>query len=319
MKPANRITMVLDRLSGLVREEFEQVVEYVDILEIGWGLPLVWKEEPLSSRIKYYQKLGIRVSMSGTLLEHAMFLGTSETILRKAKKLGFDIVEISDGIIDMDLDQKAKLVRTLKQHDFDYLIAVGKKDPGAQLTPDETISRISDALTLEPTKVVLEGRETGRSVGIYDDSGNVRWNFLRSITSRLDPKEIIFEAPNQIQQAALIQELGSDVNLGNVSLNSIAALESERRGLRFDTFGIDRPHKHLSGGPSVKFVLYVIRANQPIDQRQIVSMTHLPRRTVQKALDYLLKNKLITERASFSDRRSKLYSTQSASPLWEKK
>jgi phosphosulfolactate synthase len=319
LKAAKRVTMVLDRLSGLVREEFEQAAEYVDILEIGWGLPLVWKEEALTSRIKYYQKLGVKVSMSGTLVEHAIYHGSTESILKKAEKLGFDIIEVSDGIIDMSLEQKERLVKSVKQHDFEYLIAVGKKDPASQLSHEETIARISDALTLEPIKVVLEGREAGRVVGIYDENGNVRWNFLRAITSRLDPKEIIFEAPNQIQQAALIQELGPDVNLGNVSLNSIAALESERQGLRFDTFGVDIPHRHLSGGPSVKFVFFVIKANQPIDQRQIVSMTQLPRRTVQKALDYLLKNKLVTEHSSFSDRRIKVYSSQSAPPLWEKK
>lgn len=316
--PANRITMVLDRLSGLVKEEFDHVAEYVNILEIGWGLPEVWKEDALASRIKYYQKLGIKVSMSGTLIEHAIYLGSIEAMLRKARKLGLDIIEISDGIIDLSSDARTKLAKTVKQHDFDYLIAVGKKDPSAQLSLEETISQITNALTLEPLRVVLEGRERGRSVGIYDDEGNIRWNILRSITSRLDPNDIIFEAPSEIQQAALIQELGPNVNLGNVSLASIAALESERQGLRFDTFGIDRPHRHLSGGPSVKFVLFVIKENQPIDQRQIVSMTHLPRRTVQKAVEYLVKNKLVTEHPNFSDRRSKIYRTQSAAPLWEK-
>ncbi len=128
--------MVLDRLSGLSEDEFEQVAEYVNILEIGWGLPLVWKEEALVSRIKYYKKLGISVSMSGTLLEHSIFLNSTETILRKAQRLGFDIIEISDGIIDLTIEEKTKLTRIVKQHGFNYLIAVGKKDPAAQLTPD---------------------------------------------------------------------------------------------------------------------------------------------------------------------------------------
>ncbi len=311
--------MVIDRLSGLVKEEFEQVADYVNIVEIGWGLPLVWKEEALVSRIKYYRHLGIRVSMSGTLLEHSIFQNSTQAMLRKAERLGFDLVEISDGIIDLSHDEKTRLAKLARQHGFDYVVAVGKKDPARQLMPDETISQIANALSLDPIKVILEGRERGRSVGIYDDNGNVRWSLLRSITSRLDPKQIIFEAPTEIQQAALIQEIGPDVNLGNIALNSIASLESERQGLRFDTFGIDRPQKHLSGGPSVKFVLFVIRTYQPIDQRQIVTMTHLPRRTVQKAVEYLAKNKLITEHPSFVDRRTKVYRAQSAAPMWEKK
>jgi phosphosulfolactate synthase len=311
--------MVIDRLAGLSKEEFEQVADYVNIVEIGWGLPLVWKEEAVAARIKYFRKFGIRVMMSGTLLEHSIFQNSTGALLRKAQKLGFDLIEISDGIIDLDLDEKTKLAKLVRADGFDYLIAVGKKDPSEQLLPEETISQVADALSLSPVKVVLEGRERGRSVGIYDDNGNVRWNLLRSITSRLDHKQIIFEAPSETQQAALIQELGPNVNLGNISLASIASLESERQGLRFDTFGIDRPQKHLSGGPSVKFVLFVIRTYQPIDQRQIVTMTHLPRRTVQKAVEYLAKNKLITEHPSFVDRRSKVYRAQSAAPQWEKK
>lgn len=310
---STRITMVIDRLYGLVKEEFDQISDHVDIVEIGWGLPLIWKEDALSSRIRYYRKNGIRVSTSGTLLEHAIFRNTLEATLKRVHRLGFDLVEISDGIIDLSLEDKTRVSKEVKAHGFDFLVAVGKKDPSSQLSPAETVSQLEAALTLNPVKVVLEGRERGRGVGIYDEGGNIKWNDLRMITNRVDQKEIIFEAPNEAQQASLILELGSEVNLGNVALTSIAALESERQGLRFDTFGIDRPQRNVTGGPSVKFVLFVIRNYQPVNQQQLVSMTRLPLRTVQKALEQLLKNKLITEHPDFEDRRSRIYRTTGAS------
>ena len=305
--------MVIDRLSGLSEVEFDQVAGYVDIVEVGWGLPLVWKEIPLASRIKHYKRYGLRVSMSGTLIEHSVFRGSLEATLKKAHRLGFDTVEISDGIIELSAEEKSKIAKEVRSHGFDILIAVGKKDPLAQLSPAETVSQIEYAISLDPLKVVLEGRESGRGVGIYDENGGIKWNLLRSITSRIDQKSIIFEAPNETQQASLILELGPEVNLGNVSLSSIAALEAERQGLRFDTFGIDRPHREISGGPSVKFVQFVIRNYQPLDQQQIAALTRLPLRTVQKAIEQLLKAKVITEHPNFEDRRSKIYRSASAS------
>lgn len=307
--------MVLDRLYGLVEGEFEEASSYVDIVEIGWGLPLVWREESISKRIKFYKKHGISVALSGTLLEYFFFQNRTDMILDKAQKLGFDIIEISDGIIDITREQKAKIVKAVESRRLEYLVAVGKKDRATQLSLAETVSQIEIALALEPRKVVLEGRERGREVGIYDENGEIRWNMLHAIADRFDHRELIFEAPLETQQAALISELGPDVNLGNVALTSIAALQSERLGLRFDTFRVTRSREALAGGPSVKFVLFVVRHHQPIDQHGLVSMTQLPRRTIQKAIEYLLAHKLITEHPNFEDRRSKIYRTPSGSPM----
>lgn len=312
------ITMTLDRLYGLIEPEFEKISGFVDIVEIGWGLPLVWKEEDIVSRIKFYKRLGVKVSLSGTLIEYAVFQNELESMLSRASRLGFDIIEVSDGIIDLSFEQKARLFRIIKSKGFECLYAVGKKDPVGQLSLPETISEIEAGLRLNPIKVVLEGRERGRGVGIYDENGEIKWETLRAIASRVDYRDIIFEAPLESQQAALISEFGADVNLGNISLGSVAALQSERLGLRFDTFGVARPVDISAGGPSVKFILFVIRHYQPIDQKEIVELTQLPKRTVQKAIEYLKANKLVTEHPNFEDRRSKIYRTPTATPIRRK-
>jgi phosphosulfolactate synthase len=308
------LTMVLDRLYGL-SDEFEQVADYVDIVEIGWGLPLVWKDDAIAQRVRYYRDHGIEVSVSGTLLEYFAFQNDTRSILEKARRLGFSMVEISDGIIDLTQEQKSRLVKEAKSHGLGYLIAVGKKNPAAQLSTAETISQIEAALAEGPTKVVLEGRERGRGVGIYDHDGEIKWGMLRAISASFDHRDIIFEAPNELQQVSLISELGPQVNLGNVALGSVAALQSERLGLRFDTFGVNRPAQQMRGGPSVKFVLFVIQNYQPVDQREIGLITQLPPRTIQKAIEQLKESKHITEHPNFEDRRSKIYRTPSASPL----
>jgi len=301
------LTLVLDRLSGLVKEEFHEVSKYVSAVLIGWGLPLVWSDEGLKARIRLYQDEGVKVAMSGMLIERSFQKSGMAEVLAKAKATGFDMVEISDGIVDMPAREKKNLVAKAKSLGMEVLFTVGKKDPAAQLSLNETLAQIQEGLRLDPFKVVIEGRERGRGVGIYDPDGNVKWPVLRAITTTFDYRKLVFEAPSEAQQASLIFELGPGVNLGHVALGSIATVQSERMGLRFDTFGIDRPMEDLNAGPSVKFVLYAIRNHQPIDQKGLVGITQLPRRTVQKALDDLLDHGLISEQTSFEDRRSRLY------------
>jgi phosphosulfolactate synthase len=306
--------MVLDRFSGLIRDEFEQTAKYVTAVQFGWGLPLVWEEQGVASRIEYYHGLEVKVAMAGTLMEHSILEGSVEDTLVKARKLRFDMIEVSDGIIDMTLEEKARLVEKVRGIGFEVLYTVGKKDPSAQPSPAELLSQIEAGLKLHPYKVVIESREWGKGVGIYDEEGNIRWLLLRSITNAFDHRDLIFDAPSEHQQAALILELGPDVNLAHVSLGSIAALRSERLGLRYDTFGIDRPKEEMKGGPSTKFVLFAVRNYQPIDQKGIAAITQLPRRTIQKALEDLLDRKLVSEHPNFEDRRTKIYRSTSASP-----
>jgi phosphosulfolactate synthase len=310
------ITMVIDKLYGLQKEEFNLAGDYVDIVEIGWGLPLLWKKDAVKSRISFYHQNVVKVSLSGTLIEYAHYHNSVLKMLKTAKELGFDMIEVSDGIIDLSLNEKKELIHKVKDMGFeDYLVTVGKKDPSSQLSLEETVSQLKEASAFKPFKVVLEGRETGKGVGIYDHNGEIKWSWVRAIANRVNVNDLIFEAPLETQQAALILEFGPQVNLGNVSFGSLASLESERRGLRFDTFGITRPVSVLQTGPATKFVMFVIQRYQPIDQRELANLTQLPKRTIQKCVEELKEKGMITEHPSFEDRRQKIYRTPIAPAL----
>ena len=49
---------------------------------------------------------------------------------------------------------------------------------------------------------------------------------------------MIFEAPQRSQQAWLLRRVGPNVNLGNIGAEDVIALETLRRGLRFDTLDL---------------------------------------------------------------------------------
>ena len=72
-----------------------------------------------------------------------------------------------------------------------------------------------------------------------------------------------------------------------------------------DLYSVDNYNcktKLMSLSPSGKFILYVIKQRGPLQQKEILEKTLLPKRTVAYSLKKLLEEKFI---AQFTDRRDK--------------
>ena len=63
--------------------------------------------------------------------------------------------------------------------------------------------------------MILEANQ-GMAVGIYDEKGLVKWNFIGALTAKYPPMSFIFEAPLESQQSSLIAEFGQRVNLAEI-------------------------------------------------------------------------------------------------------
>lgn len=301
------VTHVLDRLAPLHAEELTYLSPYIDVAKIGWGLPLLLPRAAVRDRVKAYHDASVEVSTGGTLLEYAVTHDRVPQLMDEARELGFDIVEISSGIIELSAVQIERLAKAAEDRSLEYFIEVGKKDTHYQLSLKETLAQIAHARSLRPRKVIIESRESGRGVGIFDSEGAVKWDWVRSILSEHPGEALIFEAPQELQQVQLIRELGSDVNLGNVSLRSVAPLASERLGLRGETFGTIRTSKAVKGPPAAKFLFFLLETYRGLDQSQLAQMSRLPRRTVQSALESLRRQGLVQESVSLHDSRRREY------------
>jgi phosphosulfolactate synthase len=301
------LTHVLDRLVPLHATELSYIAPYIDVAKLGWGLPLLLPRATIRDRVKTYHDFSIEVSTGGTLLEYAVTHDRVSQLLDEARELGFDIIEISSGIIELSPAQIERLAKACDDRSLDYFIEVGKKDTHYQLSLKETVSQIAHARTMHPRKVIVESRESGRGVGIYDSDGAVKWDWVRSIVAEHAREELIFEAPQEIQQVQLVEELGADVNLGNVALRSVAPLASERLGLRGETFGTIRTSKAVKGPPAAKFLFFLLETYRGLDQTQLAQMSRLPRRTVQSALESLRQQGLVQESVSLHDSRRREY------------
>lgn len=304
----NGSTMVLDRLTPTDWELLPDLSPYIRYVKIGWTLSMLLDRENLRRRISRYLDAGISVSPGGTLLEMAINRGKMDETLKSIKEAGFDSIELSEGVLDIPPFLKEKIADFSHSSGMHLNVEVGKKNPRNQLSLDETVQRIGESLDLGPDFVIIEGRESGRSVEIYDDLGEIKWDWVNRIIEEYPQEKLMFEAPQERQQIELVIRLGPSVNLGNVSLNSVAALETQRRGMRGDTFGILDNTIKVTGPPSNKFVYYVVANHGPVDQASIMELTGINRKTLQNALADLIESGLIRANTDRKDLRKKVYS-----------
>lgn len=301
------LTLTVDKLESFDRENFEILAAYIDQIKIYNTYPLLISNDLLQKRISYYHNFDIKVSTGSTLTEYAISENSFEKYIKECAKMGFDIIEIGENNVDIDIDEKKKISNSILSADLKFNWKIGKKDPRHQIGIDNTLLRIEDVIKVGAKKVILEANE-GISVGIYDQNGSVIWNYVAALTAKYPPNTFIFEAPLPTQQSALIAEFGQRVNLGEINIDSVASVESQRRGfLSKSSFGMSFSQKEIGGGPASKFIYYLIKTKNPIEQGDLIGITHLPRRTVQSAIEDLKNQGFIIERNSLDDSRRKVY------------
>ena len=301
------LTYIIDRFQGLDKENFEILAPFIDTVKLRSALPLLASDSLLKRKIKFYHDVGVRVSTGSTITEFAILEHSLERFAKEAAAIGFDRIEIGENSIDMSIERKRKIMDLITSLGIDVQWKVGRKDPRHQLNAEEISYKISDALKLGSNKVVLEANE-GVSVGIYDEKSLIKWNLIGAITAKFPPSTFIFEAPLESQQSALIAEFGQRVNLAEIHPESVASVESQRRGfLSKAAFGVSYLRKNPEGGPAAKFIYYIIKTKHPIEQSDLIGLSHLPRRTVQGAIDELKLQGLIIGRNSLDDARKRVY------------
>ncbi|MEO9320239.1 MAG: phosphosulfolactate synthase [Nitrososphaera sp.] len=300
-------TYIIDKLEGLDRDGFALIAPFIDVVKIYGVIPLLLDEAAVEKRIKFYHDHGVRVSTGSTISEYMIAENSFDKFVGIASRVGFDMVEIAENTSDLNFEQKRKVTDTASAKNLEVQWKVGKKDPRHQLDADKLLQKVEEGIKLGSDKIVLEANE-GVNVGIYDEKGFVRWAMLGALTSKFPPSTFIFEAPMEFQQSALIAEFGQRVNLAEVRLDAVTSIESQRRGfLAKSSFTASYTRRDPEGGPATKFVYFIIRTRNPIEQAELIQMTHLPRRTVQNAIDELRDQGLIIERTSLDDARKKVY------------
>jgi len=228
------IAMVMDKCLSL--REAEDLVsissDYIDYVKLGFGTSVVTRE--VQKKIDVYKQADIRVYLGGTLFEAFIIRDRFDDYRKYIDQLRLDTVEISDGSMRINHDQKCEYINTLSKQ-YTVLSEVGSKESGILIAPGKWIEMMQKELQAGSFKVIGEARESG-NVGIYRPTGKAHVTLINKILSKVDNQKIIWEAPLKSQQAWFIQHFGSNVNLGNISPAEVIPLETLRLGLRGDTF-----------------------------------------------------------------------------------
>ena len=228
------ITMMMDK--GLSLRETENFIEanghLTDLVKFGFGTSYVTNK--LEDKIRLYQQAGIRPYFGGTLFEAFYARGMVKDFLKVLDKYKLDVAEVSDGSIILNHDEKCEIIRNLAK-DRTVLSEVGSKDSGIIVSPAKWIKMMSTELEAGSWKVIAEGRESG-NVGVFRPNGTAHTLLINRIISKVNPQDILWEAPIKQQQVWFIKLFGHNVNLGNIAPHEVIPLECLRLGLRGDTF-----------------------------------------------------------------------------------
>jgi phosphosulfolactate synthase len=234
------ITMLLDRCQGLYDTEdlLALTGDYIDQIKLSFGTSVFLDEELIRRKIELVRSHDVDIYPGGTLMEIALVQGVYPQYVDRAKELGFNALEISDGTITMSRQVRNDAIKRACDAGLKVISEVGKKDPTIHLAPIEICDQVAADLAVGANKVIMEARESGRGIGIYDENGLVREDEMNALVKCLGDygPNIIWEAPMQRQQAALIMRCGPNVNFGNVKPSDVLGLEALRCGLRFETF-----------------------------------------------------------------------------------
>jgi phosphosulfolactate synthase len=227
------LTHVLDKGFSLeqARQFLEVAESYTDIVKLGWGTAVVTPN--VKEKIALYQSFGIPVCFGGTFFEVCLRQGKFDEYLALVDECGMQCVEISDGTVAMDQEDKLAILRRLSKR-YRVLSEVGSKDDAVVITPSRWVDSIKRELEAGAWKVITEGRENG-TVGIYRPNGDVKDGLLEEIREAFDASQILFEAPIKKQQTWFIKHFGPNVNLGNISPEEVISVETLRLGVRSDT------------------------------------------------------------------------------------
>ncbi|MEK8132754.1 phosphosulfolactate synthase [Paenibacillus filicis] len=246
-------TMVIDKGLGLhaLEDLLQTAGRHMDMLKIGFGTSPLYDTSLLRKKIEMVKAHDILIYPGGTFLEVAIVQQSVDHYMDMLAYLGFTGIEVSDGTIEVPRSLRSELILRGRDAGLTVITEYGKKGWGSAIELEELVETAVIDAELGAELVTIEGRESGKGVGIYDESGGCKDEELERVLSQVPhPGMLLWEAPHKDQQVHLLQRIGSHIHLGNILPSDVISLEALRRGLRSDTLALERldtaqPYRHV--------------------------------------------------------------------------
>jgi phosphosulfolactate synthase len=224
---------------GLGLHAFEDLLSIasasIDFIKLGFGTLALTPEHIAKQKVKLAEQYGVQLYPGGTFFEVAHMENKREKYMQGLQHLGFHWLEISSGIIDYSDEERQSLIKEARNKGFHVLTEIGKKKAGSTTPTAAFIQQFQADIAAGASYVILEGRETGEDIGIYNKQGDVDSAYVTTVIQSIDSGKCIWETPKKAQQVTLMKLIGPNVNLGNIAPSDALSVEALRHGLRADT------------------------------------------------------------------------------------
>jgi len=230
-----------------VISHLEQSAHLMASLKISMACWLVGDEESYRSKIAFARRQGVITVTGGGPFEIAVALGKLDAYLSLCADMGIERIEAGQGFTDMPLAPR-EVARRAASFGLGVQFELGKKHGGT--FQHDAIGALIDQgkawLDAGAVHLVIEARESGAGVGVFDGNGELDRAAADRFAASFGFDRVVFEAPTKPSQFALLRHFGDQVALSNVRLEELLRVEIFRRGLHSDAFDVDVFQRRLA-------------------------------------------------------------------------
>ena len=237
-KPRRRgFTMIIDWGLGLGRQKdiLEIAGPFVDLAKIATGTSRLYPEKQIRAKLELYKTNGVRPFLGGQFQEYVFATQGADalpTFFDEAKRLGFEVVEVSDNCIPLSPTERRDQIRLAIDKGLTVFGEVGSKTE--KNAADELLLQAQDCFEAGAELLLVEGAE-------IIENGAVNMDLLKACRN-LELDKVLFELPgpwisgvamSEIHDVKklLVKEFGPDVNIANVMPDDLIETEALRVGL----------------------------------------------------------------------------------------
>ena len=230
-----------------VISHLEQSAHLMASLKISMACWLVGDEKAYRAKIAAARQRGVTTVSGGGPFEIAVALGRLDAYLALVADMGIARIEAGQGFTDMPL-APCEVARRAEAFGLGLQFELGRKHDGA-FGADVIGGLIEQGrawLDAGAAYLVIEARESGAGIGIFDERGQLDRAGAERFAQAFGLERVVFEAPNKASQFALLRHFGENVALANVRLEELLRVEIFRRGLHSDAFDVERFKQRLA-------------------------------------------------------------------------
>ena len=237
------LTRVVDWGIPLVqqRDLLDLSGDYLDLAKFAVVSVRVYREEQLNRKLGVYKDHGVRSFIGGGAAERLYALqgpDSLEAYFREARRVGFDIVEISDNYVTLDRTERARQIELARKCGLTVYGEIGSKHERNDASL--LIQQAQDCFDAGAELVIVEAAE------LFED-GKPKRDLIEALRKGVQPDRMMIEligpwisgvtsSAVQDLKKLLIKEFGPDVNVGNVMPEDLFETEMSRQG-----FGVVQP------------------------------------------------------------------------------